>query len=98
MRTRIPCPTARSAVPMAAVVFPLPGPVFTMMRPRRRSDIEKIRHKAESLIVRGGECPCTLPVGRRGHFATWMLEFDVGISQTTNKKADGFSFRPPRVK
>src|SRR5208282_6371179 len=40
IRTRIPCPTARSAVPMAAVVFPLPGPVFTMMRPRRRSDIK----------------------------------------------------------
>ena len=31
---------ARSAVPIAAVVFPLPGPVFTIMRPRRRSDIE----------------------------------------------------------
>src|SRR6266478_753320 len=44
MSTRMPCPTARSAVPMAAVVFPLPGPVFTMMRPRRRSDM-----RAESL-------------------------------------------------
>src|SRR5260370_33310698 len=28
---------------MAAVVFPLPGPVFTMMRPRRRSDIKPNR-------------------------------------------------------
>src|SRR5437762_3427847 len=35
MSTRMPWPTARSAVPMAAVVLPLPGPVFTMMRPRR---------------------------------------------------------------
>src|SRR5882672_2408737 len=35
---------------MAAVVFPLPGPVFTMMRPRRRSDIE-----AESSILRGSQ-------------------------------------------
>lgn len=35
MSTRIPFPTARSAVPMAAVVFPLPGPVLIRMRPRR---------------------------------------------------------------
>src|SRR6478672_4397780 len=35
----MPCPTARKAVPMAAVVLPLPGPVFTMMRPRRMSGI-----------------------------------------------------------
>src|SRR5215472_19365909 len=48
MSTFMPCPTARNAVPMAAVVFPLPGPVFTMMRPRRTSDIE-----AEFLIVPG---------------------------------------------
>src|SRR5271154_1895284 len=33
----MPCPTARKAVPMAAVVLPLPGPVFTMIRPRRTS-------------------------------------------------------------
>src|SRR5690242_4341990 len=33
----MPCPTARSAVPMAAVVLPFPGPVFTMIRPRRMS-------------------------------------------------------------
>src|SRR5271154_1360108 len=33
----MPWPTARKAVPIAAVVFPLPGPVFTMMRPRRTS-------------------------------------------------------------
>src|SRR5579884_4169252 len=37
MSTRMPLPTARSAVPMAAVVLPLPGPVFTMMSPRRGS-------------------------------------------------------------
>src|SRR5580698_783307 len=35
----MPCPTARRAVPMAAVVLPLPGPVFTMIRPRRMSCI-----------------------------------------------------------
>ena len=29
----MPLPTARSAVPMAAVVLPLPGPVFTMISP-----------------------------------------------------------------
>src|SRR5262252_9437386 len=34
---------------MAAVVFPLPGPVFTMMRPRRTSDIE-----ADFLMLPGG--------------------------------------------
>ena len=33
----MPLPTARSAVPMAAVVLPLPGPVLTMMRPLRIS-------------------------------------------------------------
>src|SRR5208282_2506452 len=33
----MPWPTARKAVPIAAVVFPLPGPGFTIMRPRRTS-------------------------------------------------------------
>src|SRR5437016_14132223 len=46
MSTRIPCPTARNAVPIAAVVFPLPGPVSTMMSPRRTSFIVR-----EFLIV-----------------------------------------------
>src|SRR5436190_8310231 len=41
----MPLPTARNAVPIAAVVLPLPGPVLTMMRPRRTSDI------SEALIV-----------------------------------------------
>src|SRR5581483_439895 len=45
MSTRIPWPTARRAVPMAAVVLPLPGPVLTMISPRRISSI------AELLIV-----------------------------------------------
>src|SRR5438094_2100570 len=49
MSTRIPCPTARNAVPIAAVVFPLPGPVFTMMSPRRTSFIVR-----EFLIVTAG--------------------------------------------
>src|SRR5579872_1170679 len=42
----MPCPTALSAVPIAAVVLPLPGPVFTMIRPRRISCIV-----GDSLIV-----------------------------------------------
>src|ERR1700683_3253091 len=46
MSTRIPWPTARKAVPMAAVVFPFPGPVFTMIRPRRTSVI-----RCEGLIL-----------------------------------------------
>src|ERR1700686_1995166 len=62
----MPWPTARNAVPMAAVVFPLPGPVFTMIRPRRRSDIRETR--AESLIVRGGKYPC------QRHGADWPGE------------------------
>src|SRR5215469_2620077 len=37
----MPLPTARNAVPMAAVVLPFPGPVFTMMSPRRMSGITK---------------------------------------------------------
>src|SRR4051812_40956585 len=37
MSTFMPLPTARKAVPMAAVVLPFPGPVFTMMRPRLMS-------------------------------------------------------------
>src|SRR5882757_6383010 len=41
MSTRIPWPTARRAVPMAAVVLPFPGPVFTMIKPRRISDINE---------------------------------------------------------
>src|SRR5580692_3915423 len=39
MSTFMPWPTARRAVPMAAVVLPLPGPVFTMIKPRRMSCI-----------------------------------------------------------
>src|ERR1043166_9123243 len=41
----MPFPTARNAVPIAAVVLPLPGPVFTMISPRRTSLI------AQPLIV-----------------------------------------------
>ena len=33
----MPLPTARSAVPMAAVVLPLPGPVLMRIRPLRVS-------------------------------------------------------------
>jgi hypothetical protein len=43
IKTFMPLPTARSAVPMAAVVLPLPGPVFTMIRPRRTSAITEVR-------------------------------------------------------
>src|SRR5579884_1335943 len=35
----MPLPTARNAVPIAGVVLPLPGPVFTMIRPRRMSSM-----------------------------------------------------------
>src|SRR6266851_8477188 len=41
MSTRMSCPTARNAVPIAAVVLPLPGPVLTMISPRRTSAICK---------------------------------------------------------
>src|SRR5690242_719559 len=40
MRTFMPLPTARSPVPMAAVVLPLPGPVLMRMRPVREEVIE----------------------------------------------------------
>ena len=43
IKTFMPLPTARSAVPMAAVVLPLPGPVFTMISPRRTSAITEVR-------------------------------------------------------
>lgn len=33
MHARLPCPAARSAMPSAAVVLPLPPPVYTMSRP-----------------------------------------------------------------
>src|SRR5271165_224842 len=39
----MPLPTARNAVPMAAVVLPLPGPVFTMINPRRTSAMKNSR-------------------------------------------------------
>ena len=35
----VPFPTARKAVPMAAVVLPLPGPVLIRISPRRESVI-----------------------------------------------------------
>ena len=33
INTLSPCPTARKAVPKAAVVLPFPGPVLTMINP-----------------------------------------------------------------
>ena len=39
MRTRMPLPAARKAVPRAAVVLPLPGPVLMRMRPRRADSV-----------------------------------------------------------
>src|SRR5579884_2555975 len=53
MRTRMPCPTARKAVPMAAVVLPFPGPVFTMMRPRRMSWGMKVDQQAIEDCISG---------------------------------------------
>ena len=38
----MPLPTARRAVPMAAVVLPLPGPVLMRMSPRREDGSEFI--------------------------------------------------------
>jgi hypothetical protein len=35
MQTLIPCPQARSAIPSAEVVFPLPLPVMTTISPVR---------------------------------------------------------------
>jgi len=40
MRMRIPWPSARNAVPIAAVVFPFPGPVLTRINPRRTSGMD----------------------------------------------------------
>ena len=37
IKTLRPCPAARMAVPSAAVVLPLPGPVWTIIRPFRVS-------------------------------------------------------------
>jgi hypothetical protein len=37
--TRIPLPTARRAIPKAAVVLPLPSPVLIRISPRRESVI-----------------------------------------------------------
>src|SRR5271165_3558329 len=47
MRTRMPQPAARSPVPRAAVVLPLPGPVLMRMRPLRDSG-------AGSVVVMAG--------------------------------------------
>src|ERR1700735_3937058 len=39
MSTRMPLPAARNAVPRAAVVLPLPGPVLMRISPRREGSI-----------------------------------------------------------
>src|SRR5882757_1869730 len=65
MRTRIPLPTARSAVPMAAVVLPLPGPVLMRISPRRdsfgmmwrRSAVESV---AAVIGVASKDCKCAV--------------------------------------
>src|SRR5512147_1512827 len=55
----MPLPTARSAVPMAAVVLPLPGPVFTMMRPRLTSGMSS---QLVARVVRVALEDCKSPV------------------------------------
>ena len=42
MSTRMPLPTARNAVPRAAVVLPLPGPVLISRSPRREEESESM--------------------------------------------------------
>src|SRR5579883_3291012 len=59
MSTRRPWPTARRPVPIAAVVFPLPGPVLTMMSPRRMSVIG-----GRTSIVPAGRWPRAAKRGR----------------------------------
>ena len=62
MRTRMPLPTARKAVPMAAVVLPLPGPVLMRMSPRR----EASRARASDMDCYRGQVMVTALNGRRG--------------------------------
>src|SRR5437660_7903775 len=81
MSTRIPCPTARSAVPMAAVVLPLPGPVLTMIRPRRTSCIMK-----ECLIV-----PVRRVLRANTRFLINQSPFDLGCALGYAGDANGFS-------
>src|SRR5579863_9010654 len=58
MSTRMPLPTARRAVPMAAVVLPLPGPVLMTSKPRRESVIEAGR--GSKVQGRGDQCKCSV--------------------------------------
>lgn len=52
MSTFMPQPTARNAVPRAAVVLPLPGPVLMRTRPLRESVIRAV-HSSELADPRG---------------------------------------------
>src|SRR5437016_465618 len=46
MPTRMPWPMARNTMPKAAVVFPLPGPVWTIRRPRSSVLVASTRRRA----------------------------------------------------
>ena len=52
METRSPWPTARRARPRAAVVFPLPSPVWTMTSPRRATAFPPARPWAAQRLRR----------------------------------------------
>src|SRR5205814_1645708 len=64
----MPLPTARKAVPIAAVVLPLPGPVFTMMRPRRISSGMNVSLLVAAVIWMAFEdCKCAIELFQQNH-------------------------------
>src|ERR1700761_2494276 len=96
MRTFNPLPTARRAVPMAAVVLPLPGPLFTMISPLRTSAIVRRPECGEPLIVNGVAVACTSKrCYHAGHgtpvFDVLCRRFDRAVSllQKAGRRGDG---------
>jgi hypothetical protein len=56
--------------------LPLPGSAFGMIKSRRISDTNQLRHKAGSLIVRGQQCTCQRSDLGGRTTPEWRLEFD----------------------
>src|SRR5579884_677693 len=58
----MPLPTARRAVPMAAVVLPLPGPVLISTSPRRDCSLDSVMAKSMARVIRMPRKDCKCPV------------------------------------
>src|SRR6267142_2347922 len=102
----MPLPTARNAVPMAAVVLPLPAPVLTMMRPLRTSSAivsgfefrarnlrtRKVATASVSRVVRVAfqDCKCAVELFQQNHACEFVGKRDLAEGEHLVGRLAGF--------